>query len=149
MIVDFSNCLLSNRNLQYAGRAGEKRGIIYDGGNCFYSKTDDDRISLIMSDEKRLIESSVNCITAYEDEEGNNIHFVDLLNTTNQNLIESIEKVLTSIEHKKEEIINFINSIDNEYNDIIIASELRKKYYLKTLELRINILKDYINSINN
>lgn len=126
-----------------------KLAPIYDCGNCFYSKTDDDRISLIMSDEKRLIESSVNCITAYEDEEGNNIHFVDLLNTTNQNLIESIEKVLTSIEHKKEEIINFINSIDNEYNDIIIASELRKKYYLKTLELRINILKDYINSINN
>lgn len=29
-IVDFTNCILSNRNLEYAGRAGEKRGIIYN-----------------------------------------------------------------------------------------------------------------------
>ena len=29
-IVDFTNCKLSNRNLEYAGRAGEKRGIIYN-----------------------------------------------------------------------------------------------------------------------
>lgn len=35
MIIDFSNCSLSDRNLQYAGRAGEKRGIIYKGENWF------------------------------------------------------------------------------------------------------------------
>ena len=29
-IIDFTNCELSNRNLEYAGRAGEKRGIIYN-----------------------------------------------------------------------------------------------------------------------
>lgn len=28
-IIDFTNCMLSNRNLEYAGRAGEKRGIFY------------------------------------------------------------------------------------------------------------------------
>ena len=32
-IINFSNCELSNRNLQYGGRAGEKRGIIYND-NC-------------------------------------------------------------------------------------------------------------------
>jgi len=30
-LMDFTNCELSNRNLQYAGRAGEKRGIVLDG----------------------------------------------------------------------------------------------------------------------
>lgn len=29
-LIDFSNCMLSSRNLEYAGRAGEKRGIIYN-----------------------------------------------------------------------------------------------------------------------
>ena len=29
-LVDFSNCELSSRNLQYGGRAGEKRGVIYN-----------------------------------------------------------------------------------------------------------------------
>lgn len=101
-----------------------------------------------MSDKKRLIDSSVNCITAYEDKEGNNIHFIDLLYDGDRDLTESIITVLSSIEHKKEEIIYFINDISNEYNGIIITTELRKKYYLKTLELRINKLKDYLNSLN-
>ena len=34
-IIDFSNCKLSNRNLQYAGRAGEKRGIVYNNEYWF------------------------------------------------------------------------------------------------------------------
>lgn len=34
-IIDFSKCELSNRNLEYAGRAGEKRGIIYNGEMWF------------------------------------------------------------------------------------------------------------------
>ena len=29
-LIDFTNCKLSSRNLEYAGRAGEKRGIIYN-----------------------------------------------------------------------------------------------------------------------
>lgn len=40
-IVDFSNCKLSPRNLEYGGRAGEKKGIIYNDGYWFlkYPKT--------------------------------------------------------------------------------------------------------------
>ncbi len=34
-IVDFSNCELSSRNLEYGGRAGEKKGIIYENGFWF------------------------------------------------------------------------------------------------------------------
>lgn len=30
-LIDFSNCELSSRNLQYGGRAGEKRGVLHDG----------------------------------------------------------------------------------------------------------------------
>lgn len=33
-IIDFTDCKLSNRNLEYAGRAGEKRGIMYN--NCYW-----------------------------------------------------------------------------------------------------------------
>ena len=34
-MIDFSNCKLSSRNLEYGGRAGEKKGIIYNGGFWF------------------------------------------------------------------------------------------------------------------
>ena len=121
---------------------------IYDCGNCFYSKTDDDRISLIMSDENRLNDSSINCITAYEDDEGNNIHFLDLLSSDNEDLIKSIKKVLNNLMAKEKEITNFVKNISNEYKDVKITSDLRKEYYLKTFELRIKKLKDFISNLN-
>ena len=31
-IIDFSNCELSPRNLEYGGRAGEKKEIVYKNG---------------------------------------------------------------------------------------------------------------------
>jgi hypothetical protein len=34
-MIDFSKCELSSRNLQYGGRAGEKRGIIYNNEYWF------------------------------------------------------------------------------------------------------------------
>lgn len=34
-LVDFTECKLSDRNLQYGGRAGEKRGIVYNNENWF------------------------------------------------------------------------------------------------------------------
>lgn len=32
-IIDFSFCPLSSRNLEYGGRAGEKKGIVFEGAN--------------------------------------------------------------------------------------------------------------------
>lgn len=125
-----------------------KLAPIYDCGNCFYSKTNDDRISLIMSDEIRLNDSSINCITAYEDDEGNNIHFMDLLSSNNEDLIKSIKKVLNNLNGKEKEITNFVKNISNEYKDVKITSDLRKEYYLKTFEFRIKKLKDYLNNLN-
>ena len=34
-MIDFTNCELSSRNLEYGGRAGEKKGIIYNNGFWF------------------------------------------------------------------------------------------------------------------
>lgn len=34
-IIDFTSCELSSRNLEYGGRAGEKKGILYNGGFWF------------------------------------------------------------------------------------------------------------------
>lgn len=33
-LIDFTNSTISNRDLQYAGRAGEKRGIVLNELNC-------------------------------------------------------------------------------------------------------------------
>jgi hypothetical protein len=46
------------------------------------------------------------------------------------------------VKDKLNDIIKFINEIPNEYNGLLIMSNDRKEYYIKTIELRINeILK--------
>ena len=101
-----------------------------------------------MSDEIRLNDSSINCITAYEDDDDNNILFLDLLSSNNEDLIKSIKKVLNNLKGKEKEITNFVKNISNEYKDVKITSDLRKEYYLKTFELRITKLKDFISNLN-
>ena len=51
---------------------------------------------------------------------------------------------------KFNDIIQFINEIPNEYNNVLIISNERKEYYIKTIKLRFDeILKPkYLEIIN-
>lgn len=53
-IINFSNCELSNRNLQYGGRVGEKRGIIYND-NFWFLKFSQNTIGIKKVNNKHKI----------------------------------------------------------------------------------------------
>ena len=109
---------------------------IYDCGNCFYGKASEDRIMQMLSDETKLLSSAVNGITAYEENE-KRIRNEDILKIDNDDLKDSIERVYSKFLDKKDEIISFINAIPTTNNGIDIMSDVRKQYYIKTLEIRI------------
>ena len=54
--------------IKYKKEDSYKLSPIYDCGNSFYGKTSDERIADIMSSEEKLMSSSLNGITAYEDD---------------------------------------------------------------------------------
>jgi len=113
---------------------------IYDCGNSFYGKTSEERIVEILSDQVKLRSSSLNGITAYEDDDDNRIRLIDIMNIDNEDLKESIVRVANNISEHFDEIVNFISNIPCIYEGIEIISENRKKYYIETIKLRFNEL---------
>ena len=90
-----------------------------------------------MSSEQRLNSSALNGITAYEDDKGERITNTDIIKYIKKYNTKTIERVVANIKSKLNDINNFINSIPNVYKDIDIISDDRKKYYMKTLIIRL------------
>ena len=127
-----------------------KLAPIYDCGNSFYGKSSDEKIKDLLSDESKLRSSALNGITAYEDDLEKRISNLQILNIKNNDLNKTIIKVYELINNKLNDIIKFINEIPNDYNNLLIMSSVRKEYYIKTIELRVDeILKPrYLKIIN-
>ena len=121
--------------IKYKKEDSYKLSPIYDCGNSFYGKTSDERIADIMSSEEKLMSSSLNGITAYEDDNEKRISNLDIIKYVKKNNPDSITRVLKIVNDNLEQIKGFINNIPYDYNDIVIMSEIRKEYYIKTLEI--------------
>lgn len=114
---------------------------VYDCGNSFYGKTSDDRIRDILANKERLITSSINVITAYEDDKGERYNAKRIINLDNQDLKEAKIRIVKLIVCHMAEIEELINDIPEEFNGIQIISKERKQYYLETIKLRIKTLE--------
>lgn len=118
-----------------------KLAPIYDCGNCFYGKTSDEKIETIMSDVERLNSSAKNGITAYEDDNEKEIRNTEIIKYVKKYNSDSIEKVVNIVKAKMNDIKELIYNIPNKYDDIEIMSDIRKEYYIRTLELRLEMIK--------
>lgn len=118
-----------------------KLAPIYDCGNCFYGKTSDEKIETIMSDVERLNSSAKNGITAYEDDNEKEIRNTEIIKYVKKYNSNSIERVVNIVKAKMNDIKELIYNIPNKYDDIEIMSDIRKEYYIRTLELRLEMIK--------
>ena len=118
-----------------------KLAPIYDCGNCFYGKTSDEKIETIMSDVERLNSSAKNGITAYEDDNEKEIRNTEIIKYVKKYNSYSIERVVNIVKAKMNDIKELIYNIPNKYDDIEIMSDIRKEYYIRTLELRLEMIK--------
>lgn len=117
---------------------------VYDCGNCFYSKTSESRIESLLEDKARLQSSAINCTTAYEDDNENRMSIIDLIKMISTNDLKILENMANIIESHLDEIVSFIYSIPSNYKDIVVMSRNRKLYYIKTIFIRFNYLKESI-----
>ena len=118
-----------------------KLAPIYDCGNCFYGKTSDEKIETIISDVERLNSSAKNGITAYEDDNEKEIRNTEIIKYVKKYNSNSIERVVNIVKAKMNDIKELIYNIPNKYDDIEIMSDIRKEYYIRTLELRLEMIK--------
>ena len=115
---------------------------VYDCGNSFYGKTSDERIHEILFNNEKLISSSINVVTAYEDDKGERYSAMRLINLKNDDLLEAKIRITTLINKHMVEIEKLVNDIPEEFNGLQIISKERKQYYLETIKLRIKALKN-------
>lgn len=118
---------------------------IYDCGNCFYGKTNEERIIDILSDESKLYSSAINGITAYEDDNEKRITAINILKIIKDTKEDTFDNVYKKMIANFESIVEMINRIPKEHNDVEVMSDKRKEYYIRTLKIRLNfIYENYI-----
>lgn len=114
---------------------------IYDNGASFNNKADDERLKKILSSKERFVASIY---------EGQVCHFYDnskLINPLkyiesmqNEECNKAVIRIFKKIDLDK--IKNIFNNLPENEENIEIISNMRKEFYLKTLEYRYeNILK--------
>ena len=128
--------------IKYKSENKYKLAPVFDCGNCFYGKASDERIRKILSEKDRLISSSLDIITVYENNDGNNITFRDMVKYNNQYLKKSFEKILKLFNSKMKDIEKFISTIPESFEDVDIISDVRKEYYIKTMKYRLETIRD-------
>lgn len=113
---------------------------VYDNGNSFSNNMGDERMKKILSDKTMFKDSvyhSRTCVFSENDKRINPLKFIE--SKQNDELNTAILRIVPKI--NLEEIKDLIYSIQNEYNDIKITSDIQKKFYFEVIKYRFeNVL---------
>lgn len=117
---------------------GYKLAPIFDNGASFSNKHTDEKIQKIL--EMSMENHSTNVLTAYG--KGNHhYNLSELLNLDNiPELEEAILKVVPLIKERMNIIEFFIQNIPAEYRGISVCSKIKKEFYCKGMEIRLEKL---------
>lgn len=117
---------------------------IYDNGASFVSKHSDEKLAKLLSNRSALENSALNgmCYYTVDNELVNFRNFFKKLkeNNLDSELQKSLKIVIPKIESKREEIVDFINKIPNSENGIKIISDTQKKFFIETMQIRLEKL---------
>ncbi len=119
---------------------------VYDNGNSFASKTDDQKLQAVLnSSEKYQTDYYTGSRTAY-DYNGHVMSAKKMIQFANPDLQNAICELVPHIDSKMEEICRMIDNIPEHIQDISICSSVRKDFYIKSLQARFNhiIMPEYI-----
>lgn len=96
-----------------------------------------------MKNPDKLRDSSLNGVTAFDDENGKRITAVRVLDFVKMYSPESFRKVYTNVCSHLNEIEELVQGIPCTFNDIEVISDNRKRYYKETFKIRLNLLGTY------
>lgn len=109
---------------------------IYDNGASFSNKVPDTKIRKYLSDDKMIEASALNTICSYgKDGKKYTVRYLFGLGYKDLNM--ALERLYPIIVKKFDEIKIMIYDIPEEYNGLYVCSPERKKFYIKSMECRI------------
>lgn len=121
---------------------------VFDNGASFTNKSSVERIKMILSDDKRFIQSAYESVTSVYRINGiqiNPLKFIEHMENVDCN--EAVLRIVPNINMEK--IKEIFDSIPEEYNGYIIMDKVQKEFYLKLLEYRYeNVLLPLYEKLN-
>ena len=119
-------------------RTGDtKIAPVFDNGAAFSNKMGEPKMKRILSDKERFITSaytSRRCVFSEDGIQINPLKYIEEMK--NRDCNEAILRVVPDINMNL--IKNLIYSVENEYKEIKVTSDIQKEFYIKTLEYRYN-----------
>lgn len=117
---------------------------VYDNGAAFSNKYPDHKLEEILTCEEKFNNSIMNTRTSYSIN-GHPILVKDILvkelfDINDPIFVETVKRIIPLMRLKMDEIKAFINNIPESCQDISICSSVKKQYFIKTVENRLNML---------
>ena len=116
---------------------GYSMAPVYDNGNAFCSKTDDNRIRALLKDDP--VSHLLGSRTAYNFD-GHVMSSKKIMRLDNPDLESAILRVVPKVQYRLNEIIKFFESIPNSYAGLYVCSDERRQFYLKGFMTRLEQL---------
>lgn len=112
---------------------------VFDNGASFSTKISDEKIKDMLKNEDRILSSAISTVTGYNID-GKALQFGALLKLEDKDIHNAVKRVVPQIQRHMDAITAFIYAIPNADNGIEIISEIRKEFYIKGMELRLQKL---------
>ncbi len=110
---------------------------VFGNGAAFSNKLPDSKLTELLKDEGRFIQSVNMSKTVYAIG-GKPLFAKDLCLIENGEFYKTVLYIVPIIEQRMQKIRDFINDIPEKEGNILICSNIRKKYYIKSIEYRFN-----------
>lgn len=108
---------------------------VYDNGAAFSNKLPDYKLEQMLDSEERFIQSTEASKTVYAID-GKQLLAKDLTSIEDDGLYEAAARFVPLIKSKLDEIADFINRIPDNCDGVPICSQIRKCYYIRSIDYR-------------
>lgn len=133
-IVDM---LIGNNN-----RNGGSWGVLYEGGKyrpapvygnsaAFGGSVPDSKLAEYLDDEDMMLQSLSSIYT----HKGRRIYGKDMVNITDECYLRTAADIIPRIDSKMGEIRDLINGIPESCGGLVVCSDIRKRFFIRTIEL--------------
>lgn len=109
---------------------------VFDNGAAFSNKNPDEKLLATLSDPEKLKNSALNTATIFSKND-KQIQTRDLLKIEDNALFDVALTLVPKIKDSMKDITDFINAVPEQHAGIYVCSEVRKQYYVRSMELRL------------
>lgn len=119
---------------------GYKLAPVFDNGSSFYNRMSDSEMMNMMENMNNFNETVINSSTIFS-KYGNELTAKKIISFDEYpGLKEALKRNVLLLMKYFEDIKEFIRNIPNEYNGLEVISDIRRDYYLKSIETRFEKL---------